>query len=253
MIAKLAALTLMTLASGSAALAAPAPPSLSVVLVHGAFVDGSGWKAVHDQLVQDGYEVLVVQNATESLAGDVATTRRAIAEAKNPVILVGHSYGGAVITEAGGDPKVRGLVYIAAFAPDAGESIETLIANPPPGAPPVPIVAKDGFLTLDKAKFPTQFAPDSPPDVGRFMAAAQTPWGQAALTGKITVPAWKSKPSYFVLTTDDLIVPPVAQRQMAGRASAKITEVKSSHAVMLSHPREVTAVIETAAVAQAAR
>lgn len=247
MLGTLAAMSIATLAAGTMAAAAP-PQSLSVVLVHGAFVDGSGWKGVHDQLTKDGYEVLVVQNSTESLTGDVAATQRAIAEAKHPVILVGHSYGGAVITQAGTDPKVRSLVYIAAFAPDAGESVETLIAHPPPGAPPVPIVAKDGFLMIDKAQFASRFAPDSPADVGRFMAASQTPWGQAALTTKVTTPAWRSKPTYYVVTADDLIVPPVAQRDMAKRASAKVLEIKSSHAAMLSHPKDLAAFIETAGV-----
>lgn len=244
--------TIATLALGSAATAQPSR-SVSVVLVHGAFVDGSGWKGVHDLLSAKGYEVLVVQNSTETLKGDVETTRRAIAEAKNPVVLVGHSYGGAVITEAGNDPKVASLVYIAAFAPDAGESVETLIATPPPGAPPVPIVAKDGFLMLDKARFPAQFAGDAPLATGRFMAASQTPWGQAALAGKVVTPAWKSKPAHYVVTANDLIVPPVAQRQMAQRAGAKVVEVKSSHAAMVSHPADIAAVIERAAAQQVAR
>ncbi len=248
----LIAATLATLALGSTAVAQPAKPT-SVVLVHGAFVDGSGWKGVHDILVGKGFEVLVVQNSTETLKGDVETTRRAIAEAKGPVVLVGHSYGGAVITEAGADPKVASLVYVAAFAPDVGESIETLIAHPPPGAPPVPIVAKDGFLMLDKAKFPAAFAGDAPPATGRFMAASQTPWGQAALTTKVSVAAWKSKPAYYVVTANDLIVPPVAQRQMAQRAGAKVTEVQSSHAAMLSHPADIATVVERAAAPQPAR
>ncbi len=247
MLRSLAAMTLATLASASVAVAAPPKPSVSIVLVHGAFVDASGWKAVYDQLTKDGYEVLVVQNSTETLEGDVGATQRAIAAAKNPVVLVGHSYGGMVITQAGNDPKVRTLVYIAAFAPDAGESVETLSANPPPNTTPPPIVAKDGFLTLDEAKFPGQFAQDVPIATTRFLAAAQVPWGQAALTAKVTTPAWKSKPSYYLLTVNDRIVPPVAQRQMAQRASAKIIEIQSSHAAMLARPAEVAAGIETAA------
>jgi pimeloyl-ACP methyl ester carboxylesterase len=244
---KLSALTLALLASAGAALAGPPNHSTSVVLVHGAFVDGAGWKAVHDELTNDGYEVLVVQNSTETLTGDVAATKRAIADAKYPVVLVGHSYGGAVITEAGGDPKVRSLVYLAAFAPDAGESVQSLLGGFPKDAPPVPIVAKDGFLTLDKDKFLVQFAPDAPRDVAAFMAASQVPWGQAAPATKITVPAWRAKPTYYVVTGDDLIIPPSAQRDMAKRASAKTTEVKSSHAIMISHPHQVTTAIETAA------
>ncbi|WP_165186030.1 alpha/beta hydrolase [Caulobacter soli] len=250
MIRSLAAMTLATFATfatDSVAVAAPPKSPVSIVLVHGAFVDASGWKAVYDKLTSDGYEVLVVQNSTETLEGDVNATQRAIAAAKNPVVLVGHSYGGMVITQAGADPKVRTLVYIAAFAPDVGESVESLSANPPPNTTPPPIVAKDGFLRLDETKFPGQFAQDVPIATTRFLAAAQVPWGQAALTAKVTTAAWKSKPTYYVLTVNDMIVPPVAQRQMAQRASAKIIEVKSSHAAMLAQPAAVAAAIETAA------
>jgi len=247
MLGTLTAISLATLAAGAMAAAAP-PEPLSVVLVHGAFVDGSGWRAVHDELTKDGHEVLVVQNSTETLSGDVAATKRVIDAARHPVVLVGHSYGGAVITQAGADPKVRSLVYVAAFAPDVGESVETLIAHPPPNTPPVPIVAKDGFLTLDKTQFPVRFAQDAPIAVTRFMAASQPHWGHAALTAKVTAAAWRSKPTYYVVTGDDLIVPPSAQRDMAKRASAKILEIKSSHAVMLSHPEDLAAFIETAGV-----
>jgi pimeloyl-ACP methyl ester carboxylesterase len=246
MLSSLAAMTIATLAAGSTAAAAPAQP-LSIVLVHGAFVDGSGWQAVHDNLVKHGHEVLVVQNPAETLAGDVSVTRRAIAEAKYPVVLVGHSYGGAVITEAGNEPKVRSLVYIAAFAPDTGESIETLSAHPPAGAAPLPVVARDGFLTLDKNKFASAFGKDAPASVTRFMAAAQQPWGQQAFAARITAPAWRAKPAYYMVATEDLLIPPSAQRDMAKRASAKTVEIKSSHAVMLSHPKDVAAFIETAA------
>ena len=174
----------------------------NVVLVHGGFVDGSGWEAVYKALKRDGYTVAIVQNATTSLADDVATTKRVIAAQNGPVILVGHSYGGAVITEAGNDPKVAGLVYIAAFAPDTGESVSTLIQNPPPGAPVPPILPpQDGYLMLDAAKFPASFAGDVSADKAAFMADSQVPWGVAALSGTINEPAWKTKPSWYLLTT----------------------------------------------------
>ena len=236
------------LAASSSLSAATTEKPVSVVLVHGGFVDGSGWQGVYNQLTKDGYEVIVVQNPTASLADDVAVTRRAIAAAKHPVVLVGHSYGGVVITEAGNDPKVKALAYIAAFAPDAGESVETLIANPAPGAPVPPILPpQDGFLKLDTAKFAASFAPDVDPATARFMAASQVPWGVQALAGKVTVPAWRSKPSYYLVATDDHMIPPPAQRAMARRAGARVTETHGSHAVYVSRPGEVAKLIEQAA------
>jgi len=194
--------------------------------------------------------VIVVQNPTLSLADDVAVTKRAIAAAKNPVVLVGHSYGGVVITEAGNDPKVSSLAYIAAFAPDAGESVETLIANPPPGAPVPPILPpQDGFLLLDNAKFADSFAADVDPSTARFMADSQVPWGVEALAGKVTVPAWKSKPSFYLVASDDRMIPPPAQRAMAERAGAKVTETAGSHAVYVSKPADIARLIEQAAEA----
>jgi len=223
---------------------------VSIVLVHGGFVDGSGWQGVHQALTNDGYEVIVVQNPTLSLTDDVAVTKRAIAAAKNPVVLVGHSYGGVVITEAGNDPKVSSLAYIAAFAPDAGESVETLIANPPPGAPVPPILPpQDGFLLLDNAKFADSFAADVDPSTARFMADSQVPWGVEALAGKVTVPAWKSKPSFYLVASDDRMIPPPAQRAMAERAGAKVTETAGSHAVYVSKPADIARLIEQAAEA----
>src|ERR1700681_838165 len=218
------------------------------VLVHGGFVDGSGWEGVYNALKKSGYAVTVVQEATASFADDVATTKRAIAEQNGPVILVGHSYGGAVITEAGNDPKVAGLVYIAAFAPDKGESVSTLIKNPPPGVPVLPIMPPvDGYLLFDKAKFPAFFAGDVSPEKAAFMADSQVPWGVNALNGTIGEPAWKAKPSWYLLTTEDKMIPPDAQRQMAKRAGAMIVEVKSSHSVFVSHPQAVATLIEKAA------
>ena len=185
----------------------------NIVLVHGGFVDGSGWAAVYGILKKDGYDVVVVQNPTLSLADDVAVTKRAIAAQGGPVLLVGHSYGGVVITEAGTDPKVAGLVYIAAFAPDKGESVSSLIKDPPPGAPVPPILPpQDGFLFLDKAKFHFSFAGDVDADTAAFMASSQVPWGVEALSGTITEPAWKTKPSWYMVSTEDRMIPPPAQR-----------------------------------------
>ena len=234
-------------ASSSLSAAAPEKP-VSIVLVHGGFVDGSGWQGVYNHLAKDGYEVIVVQNPTTSLADDVAVTKRAIAAAKNPVVLVGHSYGGVVITEAGNDPKVRALAYIAAFAPDAGESVDTLIANPAPGAPVPPILPpQDGFLKLDSAKFAASFAADVDPATAQFMADSQVPWGVNALAGRVTVPAWKAKPSYYLVASDDHMIPPPAQRAMAKRAGATVVETRGSHAVYVSKPEEVAKLIERAA------
>lgn len=222
--------------------------NLSVVLVHGGFVDGSGWQGVHQRLVGKGYDVIVVQNPTVSLEDDVAVTRRAIAAAKYPVILVGHSYGGVVISEAGNDPKVKSLAYIAAFAPDAGESVETLIANPAPGTPVPPILPpQDGFLALDNDKFAASFAADVDPATARFMADSQVPWGVGALAGKVSIPAWKSKPSVYLVATEDKMIPPTAQQLMAGRAGAQVIEAKGSHAIYVSQPDVVADAIEQAA------
>jgi pimeloyl-ACP methyl ester carboxylesterase len=231
-----------------------ASAAVSIVLVHGGFVDGSGWQRVYNILKRDGFEVAVVQNATVTLADDVAITRRAIANTSHSVILVGHSYGGVVITEAGNDPKVAGLVYIAAFAPDKGESVNTLIANPPPGAPVPPILPpRDGFLALDKAKFAAAFAADVHPDEAAFMADSQVPWGIGALSGAVTTPAWRSKPSWYLVTTDDRMIPPDAQRAMSKRAGAQVVEAKGSHSIYVSQPEAVAKLIEAAAQAVAAQ
>jgi len=220
----------------------------NIVLVHGGLVDGSGWKDVYKILKKDGYTVSIVQEPTISLADDVAFTKRAIAVQNGPVILVGHSYGGVVITEAGNDPKVAGLVYVTAFAPDKGESAASLIKSAPPGAPAPPILPpQDGYIFLDKAKFPAFFAADVNPDVASFMADSQVPWGVEALGGAITQPAWRTKPSWFLITTEDKMIPPDAQRAMSKRAGSTVVEVKSSHAVYVSHPQAVAHIIEEAA------
>ena len=224
------------------------PGTKSIVLVHGGFVDGSGWAAVYRILKNDGYDVTVVQNPTLSLKDDVSVTRRAIAAQRGPVLLVGHSYGGAVITEAGTDPNVAGLVYIAAFAPDRGESVSSLIKDPPPGAPVPPILpARDGFLFLDPAKFHFAFAADVDPETAAFMASSQVPWAVEALTGTITEPAWRTKPSWYLVATEDKMIPPPAQRNMSKRAGSAVTEVAGSHAIYVSQPKSVAAFIEKAA------
>ena len=220
----------------------------NVVLVHGGFVDGSGWQGVYDLLKKDGYNVSIVQNPTTSLADDVAVTKRTLAAQNGPAILVGHSYGGVVITEAGNDPKVAGLVYIAAFAPDKGESVSALIKNPPPGAPVPPIMPpQDGYLFLDRAKFRESFAADVAPDAAAFMADSQVPWGLEALNGAVTEPAWRTKPSWYLVSTEDKMIPPDAQRAMSKRAGSTVVEAKGSHAVYVSQPQAVAAIITKAA------
>jgi pimeloyl-ACP methyl ester carboxylesterase len=220
----------------------------NVVLVHGGFVDGSGWESVYKILRKEGYAVSIVQNPTISLADDVAATKLIIDAQNGPVILVGHSYGGVVITEAGNDPKVVGLVYIAAFAPDRGESVSTLIKDPPPGAPVPPILPpRDGYLFLDNAKFQASFAADVDAERAAFMADSQVPWGVGALSGSISEPAWKSKPSWYLVATDDKMIPPLAQRFMSERAGATVVEVAGSHAIYVSQPNAVASLITQAA------
>jgi pimeloyl-ACP methyl ester carboxylesterase len=220
----------------------------NVVLVHGGFVDGSGWQGVYDLLKKDGFDVSIVQNPTTSLADDVAVTKRTLAAQNGPAILVGHSYGGVVITEAGNDPKVAGLVYIAAFAPDKGESVSALIKNPPPGAPVPPIMPpQDGYLFLDRAKFRESFAADVAPDAAAFMADSQVPWGLEALNGAVTEPAWRTKPSWYLVSTEDKMIPPDAQRAMSKRAGSSVVEVEGSHAIYVSQPRAVAEIIAKAA------
>ncbi len=226
----------------------PNPTAKTIVLVHGGFVDGSGWEEVYQILKKDGYTVSIVQNPTISLEDDVAVTKRILSTQSSPVILVGHSYGGAVITEAGNDPKVIGLVYIAAFAPDKGESISSLIKDPPPGAPVPPILPpQDGYLFLDKAKFFASFAADVDAEKAAFMADSQVPWGVAALSGTISEPAWKTKPSWYLIATEDKMIPPPAQHFMSKRAGSTVVEVAGSHAIYMSQPTAVATFIRKAA------
>jgi pimeloyl-ACP methyl ester carboxylesterase len=220
----------------------------NVVLVHGGFVDGSGWEGVHRRLTADGFRVSVVQNPTFSLEGDVTATRAVLDDQDGPVVLVGHSYGGAVVSEAGTHEKVAAVVYVAAFAPDKGESVNTLIADPPPGAPVPPILPpRNGFLFLDREKFHQSFAADLPAEQAAFMADAQVPWGVDALGGSVSEPAWRVRPSWYLVATDDRMIPPSAQRAMAERAGATVSETSGSHAIYVSNPDAVAAVVRVAA------
>jgi pimeloyl-ACP methyl ester carboxylesterase len=219
----------------------------TVVLIHGGFVDGTGWRGVYDRLRAQGHQVRVVQNPTESLKGDVDAVMQVLDDIDGQAVLVGHSYGGVVITEAGNDPRVDALVYIAAFAPDAGESVNTLIANPPPGAPVPPILPpRDGYLYLDREKFAGSFAGDLPAEDAAFMADSQVPWGLEALGGAVSVAAWRTKPSWYLVASDDGMIPPPAQRQMAERSGASVREVPGSHSVYVSQPQAVADIIHTA-------
>jgi pimeloyl-ACP methyl ester carboxylesterase len=220
----------------------------NVVLVHGGFVDGSGWRGVYDLLTADGLNVSVVQNQTLSLESDVETTTNMLDLQAGPAILVGHSYGGAVITEAGTHDSVAGLVYIAAFAPDAGESVNTLIAGFPSDGPQPPILPpQDGFLFLDREKFADSFAGDVPAREAAFMADSQVPWGVEALNGAVSEPAWRSNPSWYLVTTEDRMIPPPAQQSMAQRAGMTTTEASGSHAIYVSQPGAVASLITQAA------
>ncbi|MCA0359379.1 MAG: alpha/beta hydrolase [Proteobacteria bacterium] len=224
-----------------------APAVRNVVLVHGAFADGSGWRGVYDRLTAKGYRVTIVQNPLTSLADDVAATRRALARQDGPTILVGHSYGGTVITEAGNDPKVAGLVYVAAFAPDAGESTGDQLADIPPPSTFVIDTQSDGFGFINAAKFKEGFAADINDADAAFMRDAQVPIAMSAFGDKVSKAAWRVKPSWFVVATDDGAIDPKLLRKTAARIGAQTTEIKGSHVVFLSQPEAVANVIDNAA------
>src|ERR687890_790136 len=220
----------------------------TIVLVHGGFADGSGWQGVYN-LLKDTYSVRIVQEPNLSHEGDVEATKMIIGQQSEPVILVGHSYGGAVITEAGNHPNVAALVYIAAFAPDQGESVETLLGTFPPGEPNAGdaiLPPQDGFLFLDREKFHEQFAGDLSADEAAFMADSQVPWGVEALSGTISEAAWRSKPSWYLVATEDGMIPPPAQRSMSERAGSTVEEAAGSHAIYVSQPAAVADLIRSA-------
>ena len=224
----------------------------NVVLVHGGFVDGSGWRGVYESLSRDGFRVSIVQNPTLSLAGDAAATRQIIDALDGPVVLVGHSYGGAVITEAGTHPNVAALVYVCAFAPDKGESVGSLIGGFPADGPQPPILPpNNGFLFLDRDKFHESFAGDLPADEAAFMADSQVPWAVEAPGAPITEASWRTKPSWYLVTSQDRMIPPPAQHTMASRIGATVTEVAASHSVYVSQPEAVATLIAQAAAGPA--
>jgi pimeloyl-ACP methyl ester carboxylesterase len=228
--------------------AAAAGVARNVVLVHGAITDGSGWRGVYDILTKDGYHVSVVQEPLTGLADDVAATRRVIDQQDGAVILVGHSYGGTVITVAGSDPKVRALVYVAALQPDIGETTNRLAASMPGKVPASDLhVTRDGFIFVDPSRFPADVAADLPRADAQFMANSQVPVAAAAFNAPVTVAAWREKPSYGIIATDDRELNPALARWMYERSGAKITRIKGSHLVYISHPAAVARVIEAAA------
>lgn len=226
---------------------APTPPGVkNIVIVPGAFVDGSGWRVVHDILIHKGYTVSVVQPRIETLADDIELTREQIRKQDGPVVLVGHSYGGAVITQAGNRDKVKALVYVSAVVPDVGESLSQLVGSmPSPSNDVVP--TRDGHLYFDAAKFGTDFAGDLSPNRTDFMAISQVPATTAAFGATMQVAAWHSKPVWGVVATDDRALSPDLERWMYKRANAKVTEIKASHVVYISQPEAVAKVIEEAA------
>jgi pimeloyl-ACP methyl ester carboxylesterase len=236
----------LALAAGASAAASPAPATKNVVLVHGAFADGSGWIAVLKILEKDGFKVGVAQPPETSLEDDVAATNRTIDAMGGPVVLVGHSYGGIIITAAGNNAHVKSLVYVAAFQPDTGESLGSLSAGKPP-ASSGPKPSPDGFLYLDRTDFHADFCADLPGPQADFMSVSQVGLSVKAAGAPATTPAWKTKPSFAIVATNDRAINPDLERSMYKRSGSKVTELASSHVAYISHPAEVAAVIEQAA------
>lgn len=242
--------------NGALSLADSSSPAKNVVIVHGAFADGSGWEGVYTILTKDGYNVTIVQNPLVSLAADVTATQNVLADQKGPVVLVGHSYGGAVITQAGDDQNVKSLVYVAAYVPDVGESVGDLLAKADKSvpAPPIRIDGKKGIALLDRTRFPEWFAADVDRNKAEFLAASQAPLGLQAVSAKITTAAWKTKPSYYIVSSEDRMIPPADERIFAALATHKKTdqqfEFGASHAIYISQPDKVAKVIEEAATSK---
>jgi len=243
----LGAIAALLLAAGTNAQpSAPARANATIVLVHGALVDGSSWRGVYDVLQRDGYRVRIVQQPLTGLDDDVAATRRVLDQEDGPVVLVGHSYGGAIITVAGKDAKVKALVYVAALQPDAGETSGEVAPPMPPARADLRPTA-DGYVFLDPAKFGADFGADLPRAQADFLAHAQMPVASVAFNARLDAAAWHDKPSYAIIATDDRALDPAIARRMAQRAGSRVTEIKASHAVHISHPRDVARVIEGAA------
>ena len=242
-------LLLATLAPTPAALAAPAEKPVSIVLVHGAFVDQTSWKPVADILTKQGYNVTLVENPLTSLAADVDATRQALAKQNGKTVLVGHSWGGVVITEAGNDPKISALVYVSAFAPDVGQSLADLAKSGPATEGGSAIHPDDkGNLYIDPKVFPSAVAADLPPQIAESLANHQLPLNHAAFEAPVDTAAWKDKPTFYVISTKDKVIAPEAQKFFAGRMKAQTTEVAGSHASLVVHAKEVAAAIEKAAL-----
>jgi pimeloyl-ACP methyl ester carboxylesterase len=241
-----AMMALMIAAGTSAQSPAPPPAGVTIVLVHGALIDGSSWRGVYDVLTRDGYRVSIVQQPLTGLDQDVAATQRVLDQQDGPVILVGHSYGGSIITVAGSDPKVKALVYVAALQPDVGETSAEVAPPMKPASndlKPTP----DGFVFVDQAKFAADVGADLPKATAEFMARSQMPVAGAAFSAKLTAAAWHDKPSYAIIASEDRALDPAIARRMASRAGSKVTTLKGSHLIHVSDPRAVARVIETAA------
>jgi pimeloyl-ACP methyl ester carboxylesterase len=234
------------MAAGTSTQAAQPPRAVAIVLVHGALIDGSSWRGVYEVLTKDGYRATIVQQPLSGFDEDVAATRRVLDHEDGPVILVGHSYGGSIITVAGTDPKVKALVYVAALQPDIGET-SAEVAPPMKPASSHLKLTKDGFVFLDPATFATDIAADLPKATAEFMARSQVPISSATFRAKLTVAAWHDKPSFAIIATEDRELDPAIAHRMANRARSKVTVLKGSHLVYVSHPRAVARVIEDAA------